>query len=117
MANTVAWPTDAEVLANCQIVRAAVEAFAAANGGVYPASSADATPGGDTVYDLLPDRSLLINPYTEYRTEPAVFGGSAANPGETGYCVVVIDHENAGYVITGVGRCAGDVIVTICNIP
>jgi len=117
MANTVAWPNDAKVLANCQILRAAVEAFAAANGGVYPAAAADATPGGDTVYDLLPDGSLLINPYTGVPTEPAIFGGSAATPGQTGYCVVVIDHENVGYVITGVGRCAGDVIVTICNIP
>ncbi|MBU8922682.1 MAG: hypothetical protein KOO63_12760 [Bacteroidales bacterium] len=108
---------DAEVIANCHIIRFAAEAFAAENGGVYPASAADMTPGGNRLTDFLSGGMLLVNPYTSRRTEPSVWGGSACNPGESGYQAAVIDGINAGYCITGVGEWLGTTIVTLVYFP
>ncbi len=108
---------EAQVIANCLTVQAATEEFAFMNRGVYPAASADCTPKGDNLYDLLPGDCPLINPLNMYPTEPSVWGGSPCNPGETGiqavmggYCI------NVGYTIRGTGEEPGVIIATMTNI-
>lgn len=103
-----------QVLENCLLVQASVERFAAENGGRYPYNTADATPAGDTLIDLLPGGMLLENPFHHHRTEPV--DGAAAVPGQTGYMCAVNSQGNAtGYLITGYGL-KGE-IVQICKDP
>ena len=94
-----------QVLENCRIVQAAVEEFAARNGGTYPGNSADVTPDGYTLVDFLPDGRLLENPYREVQSEPIT--------GQTGYLPVICGDQVRGYSITGVGRTPGQNIVWI----
>ena len=89
---------DDSVVANCYLVRDAVEAFAAANGGEYPVVIwYEETPDGRTTLDFLPGGELLVNPFTGLRTEPTP--ATAANIGQTGYMSVRPDH----YIINGIG--------------
>ena len=99
---------------NCFAVMRAAEAFASENGGLYPqTTSAEKTPLGHTLIDLLPEGMRLENPYHLCRTEP--IDGAAAVHGETGYMVCVNgEHQPAGYVITGVGD-TYDFIIQICH--
>jgi hypothetical protein len=110
-------PREAKVIANCHIIRTAAEAFAAENGGVFPATAADATPGGNHLIDFLSGGMLLVNPYTSLRTEPSLWGACACMPGEIGYSVVNIGGINVGYCITGVGGCVATIIVTLTKYP
>ena len=105
----------ARVLENCRIVQAAVERFAAENGGLYPNSLADETPAGNTVIDLLPDGRLLNNPVWEVPTEPV--SGAAASQGQTGYVSNICDGQAKGYTITGVGAGYYNIVVItrLCN--
>jgi hypothetical protein len=102
---------EAVVEAHCQLVQKAAEAFAADNGGQYPSdTSVDAIPSGDTLIDLLPDGTLLENPFTLAATEPA--NGAAATPGQVGYVVITgPGGSRDGYVITGWGK--SDTIVVL----
>jgi hypothetical protein len=54
---------------------------------------------------------LLLNPYLGARTEP-VFG-AAVTPGQTGYLPVSRGGVHTGFLITGVGHCAGDEMISI----
>ena len=91
-----------KILENCLTVQAAVEEFAAANGGYYPNSLAARTPAGDTVIDLFPEGMLLMNPVYFCRCEPV--DGAAAVPGQAGYmCAVNREGKVTGYLITGYG--------------
>ncbi len=91
-----------KVLENCLIVQAAVEEFAAANGGYYPYDSAQRTPAGDTFIDLLPEGMLLENPVYLCRIEPV--NGAACVPGQTGYVYAVnTEGKVTGYLINGYG--------------
>ena len=94
------------VISNCLIVMAAVEEFASQNRGVYPDDiNRDTTPAGDTVIDFLPEHVLLINPFTTLPTEPQ--NGWVNTPGETGYVANYAIGVTNGYIVMGVGRCAG----------
>jgi type IV pilus assembly protein PilA len=104
---------EASVKSNCHTVQLASEDFAVQNDGVYAADvDADATPGGDTITDMLPQGLNLQNPFTKAATEPV--NGAAANPGETGY-VPIVDAAgtNVGYTITGFGKTA--TIITLSS--
>jgi hypothetical protein len=102
-------PGEAIVLSHCRTVQLAVERWAVLNGGLYPSDvDCHATPGGQTVVDLLPGRSYLVNPFTRAATEPV--NGHAANAGEIGYVPNTWNGENGGYAITGTGREAGATI-------
>jgi hypothetical protein len=92
------------VIDNCLTVIAAVEAFAADNGGVYPYNGTTKTPAGQTVGDYLPEGLLLVNPYTGVRTEPQ-WVGAPANPGQTAYQFVDQDGDGTPdhYLVGGVG--------------
>ncbi len=91
------------VKSNCHTVQLAAEDFAVQNEGVYAANvDMDTTPGGTTILDLLPGGARLLNPFTKAATEPV--NAAAANPGETGYQVLVQGGINVGYTITGFGE-------------
>ncbi len=104
---------EAIVRANCLTVQMAAEEFALSNRGFYPMDvGADATYMGMTLTDLLPDGSLLENPFTLCCTEPS----GAGSQGETGYEPVRECGSPAGYEIAGVGREAGKQIIKITDI-
>jgi hypothetical protein len=109
--NTAPWEKENMVRANCYQVRQAVELFAVLNAGIYPASLANVTPYGDTVIDLLPDGTRLVNPFTGLATEPV--DGAAATLGQTGYVPVQQGGIPVGYTITGVGSSVGVTTVVL----
>jgi len=88
---------------NCWWVMTAAEAFAAENGGVYPTTSGDVNQAGKTLILYLPQRQLMVNPFTLASSEPVT--GAAADFGSTGYLSIDLDGDgtNDGYVITGIG--------------
>jgi prepilin-type N-terminal cleavage/methylation domain-containing protein len=103
---------EASVTSTCHTVQLAAEDFAVQNDGNYAANLADATPTGASIIDLLPGGGVLIeNPFTRAATEPV--NGIAANPGETGYQVLVQVGMNVGYTITGFGQMAQ--VITLTN--
>jgi len=107
--------TDAQVVANCLTVQAALEEFAFYNWTLYPYDELDATYTGESIQDLLP-RYLLENPVTLYSTEPSAWERSAIVPGETGVEFVHAHGLPVGYTISGVGEELGVNITTITNI-
>jgi hypothetical protein len=104
---------EAAVEANCQILQAAVEEFAAQNRRGYPVHVLeDTTDTGLTAIDLLPDGKRLVNPFTGEPTEPV--DRHAAYPGEVGYEEYGWGGYYAGYTITGCGW--DSVIVALTNL-
>jgi len=102
---------DSLVVRNCRFVQKAAERFAMENNGEYPMGMWDQTTLGHQVADFLPDRVLLMNPYTSAATEPR--DCPAACPGEIGYLSVEDQHGRPeGYVINGCGSCF-ETIITI----
>lgn len=99
------------VIESCLDLQKAVELWHD-EAGYYPCNSIDADPSGKTVVDYLPGGILLVNAMHMLRTEPAVWGGSAAQPGEIGYVCVWAEGQTIGYVITGCGTEAGEIICT-----
>ena len=94
-------PEEAQVIANCEAVRDAAEAFAAENGGRYPNSvDLDQSLAGNTLLDLLPGSTHLVNPFTGDATEP-VDGTDSGRRGETSYAPL---SSGTGYVVTGYGN-------------
>jgi prepilin-type N-terminal cleavage/methylation domain-containing protein len=110
----VANAKEAAVKSNCRTTQLAAEDFAVQNDAEYPASSADTTPFGDTLIDMLPRRQRLINPFSKARTEPV--DGAPAIAGSTGYQALVGGLGlTTGYTITGFGRDA--VVITVISGP
>ena len=89
------------VIANCYIVQAAADAYAAENNGVYPTHISDDLPDGRTLIDFLPDAEGLVNPYTGVVSEPT--NGSASQAGSTGYAPRSSIGTH-GYQIEGMGH-------------
>jgi len=107
---------DDSVLANCELVRAAAEAFALDNGGMYPETKWTAGSNGKYLIDYLPGGMPLRNPYAGDFHEPV--DGESWVEGETGYLSV---HDDAGdptgYIVTGTGAQGGRWIYRYENIP
>jgi prepilin-type N-terminal cleavage/methylation domain-containing protein len=105
---------EAAVKGNCHTVQLSAEDFAVQNDGIYADDTdTDATAGGSTILQLLPNSALLKNPFTKVATEP-LSAGAAANPGETGYQPFVgAAGTNDGYTITGFGLTT--TVLTISN--
>jgi hypothetical protein len=91
---------DDSVIANCYLLRDALDAYAAANGGLVPGSNLDELPDGRTLYDFLPGGLRLLNPYSGVRTDP--IDAPARSPGETGWRVSG-PLPLPGYIINGIG--------------
>ena len=112
--NMQARAKEASTKSNCHTTQLAAEDFAVQNDGVYAANvDVDATPAGQTITNMLPGGALLENPFTKVATEPV--NAAAANPGESGYVPIVQNAVNVGYTITGCGKEAGTVIITLSS--
>ena len=112
--NMQARAKEAAVKSNCHTTQLAAEDFAVQNDGVYAADvDVDPTPSGQTITDMLPGGALLENPFTKAATEPV--NAAAANPGESGYVPIAQNGVNVGYTITGCGKEAGTVIITLSS--
>jgi prepilin-type N-terminal cleavage/methylation domain-containing protein len=110
----VARSKEAAVRSNCHTVQLAAEDFAVQNDGVYAADvGVDATPSGQTITTMLPGGVLLENPFTKAATEPV--DGVAAGAGETAYTPIIQNLVNVGYSITGVGKEAATIIITLSS--
>jgi prepilin-type N-terminal cleavage/methylation domain-containing protein len=106
---------EASCKSNCHTLQLAAEDFAVQNLGVYAADgTTPLVPSGDTIITLLPGAALLENSFTKLPTEPAVWGGAAAAPGQIGYNPIVINGVNVGYNITG-GDENGHVMITLSS--
>jgi prepilin-type N-terminal cleavage/methylation domain-containing protein len=96
---------EAGVKTNGHTVQLAAEDFAVKNDAVYPADLSSTTLTGETLVDMLPQNSLLKNPFTGAASVP--IDGAAGASGETGYEPVVDGTGvNVGYIITGYGKAA-----------
>ena len=112
--NMQARAKEASVKSNCHTVQLAAEDFAVQNDGVYAANiGVDAAPNGDSISDMLPGGVLLENPFTKAATEPVDV--TAATAGQTGYVPVVVALVNVGYTITGCGKDAGFLVITLTS--
>ena len=78
------------------VVQMAAEDFASSHEGIYSDLAADLTP-------LLPRGQLVVNSFTDLRTEPQ-FGVAAATPGQVGIVGLVRAGAVIGYTITGWGK-------------
>lgn len=103
---------EASVIANCHILKEALEAFMEDNDGGRPEDvCGDTNRVGLTLIDYLPDGQFLENPFTGERTEPV--DTIATEPGQTGFYSI---HEWATpgfYYINGFGE--RHVIVELSN--
>jgi hypothetical protein len=79
---------------NAYKLERAVWKYAADNGGVVPATLGDRNLAGKTLFDYLPGKRYLINPFTRVRSEPGY--GLAAFPGEVSYLEII---DSMGYLI------------------
>jgi len=88
--------------ASTNLLAAALEQFAAEM-GVYPASTGDETPLGNTVIDFLPGGRLLVNPIGDVRDSPV--DGTASEAGQIGYMPNERDGDGTvdGYLMEVVG--------------
>ncbi|HXV12604.1 MAG TPA: hypothetical protein VEC56_00230 [Candidatus Krumholzibacteria bacterium] len=76
-------PTTEElIIADCYVVRDALEAFAAENGGDYPRQSNEPSDAGNLLVTFLPGGTRLTNRYTGLATAPTF--GNPQWPGEIG---------------------------------
>ena len=112
--NMQARAKEASVKSNCHTVQLAAEDFAVQNNGVYAANiGVDPAPNGDAIVDMLPGGVLLENPFTKLVSEPV--DATAATSGQTGYLPVVVNAVNIGYTITGCGKDAGTLVITLTS--
>lgn len=80
----------------------AAKAYAQDNDGWFPAGVSVRNAAGRNLIDYLPTGRLLVNAFTEARTEPSE--GAAAYQGQVGYLAI---HDNdgypVGYVVSAIG--------------
>jgi prepilin-type N-terminal cleavage/methylation domain-containing protein len=98
---------EARVKSVAHTVQLAAEDFAVRNDGVYSDAGADLQP-------LFPGAALLDNPFTGAASEPQ-FGAAANATGTVGILAIQQGGVNVGYTITGVGKTAGPVILTLTS--
>ena len=111
--NMQARAKEAAVKSNCHTVQLAAEDFAVQNDGVYADDVGIHMVNGQTITAMLPGGILLENPFTKVASEPV--SQTAALAGETGYVPIVQNLVNVGYTITGVGKEAPNVIITLSS--
>ena len=108
---------DELVIANCEIVRDALEAYASENDGEYPVTDSDRNLADKGLRDYLPGGQQLANPYTGTATEPT-YGALGVQAGSTGYIARSDSQDRlTGYRINGIGEVAGEDIVRIDKAP
>jgi type II secretion system protein G len=87
---------EASVKSNAHTLHLAMEDYAVSHDGIHSDAQADVLP-------FLPNQVLLTNPFTKVAAEPQ-WGNAAANPGEVGVQVVMVDGFWTAYTITGWGK-------------
>ncbi len=106
---------DDSVIANCYRVQQAAEEWARLSCGIYPVNLGDPSPCcGNSLIDLLPGGTFLMNPFTGARDEPV--DGYPCIVGQTGYVGVSSGAENIGYMIIGLGRDPGEYLIVLTNV-
>ena len=98
---------EARVKSVAHTVQLAAEDYAVRNDGIYSDAGADIQP-------LFPGGLLLDNPFTAAATEPQ-FAAAANATGTCGILAIAQAGVNVGYTITGVGKVAGQIILTLSS--
>ena len=88
-----------QIITNCYLVQAAVEAWAATNDGVYPNHTGARNPLGRTLFYFLPGGGVLRNPITLACDSP--IDGAACVSGMVGYRRLDLNGDGIadGYII------------------
>ncbi len=98
---------EAKVKGAAHTVQLAAEDFAVRNDGIYSDAAAD-------LQALLPGGNLLDNAFTGQPTEPQ-FAGAAGTAGQVGIVAIAQGGVNVGYTITGCGKTAGQLVLTLVS--
>ena len=99
LANMSGRAKEASVKGNMYNIQLAFEDFNVLTDGIYPTAAADATPGGDTVIDLMNGGAFPTNPFTGAATPFSWNAAAAASPGAIGATTATTSQ----YVIQGRG--------------
>lgn len=91
---------EAGVKGNMHMIQLGFEDFSVLTDGIYPTAAADATPGGDTLTDLLPGAAYPDNPFTGLATAFAWGAAPAGASGAIGASTATV----LTYVIEGRGE-------------
>jgi len=87
---------EASVKSSAHTLHLAMEDYAVGHDGIHSDVQADVLP-------FLPNGALLTNSFTRAASEPQ-WGVMAANPGEIGVQVIMVDGFWTSYTITGWGK-------------
>lgn len=98
---------EAKVKSVAHTVQLAAEDYSVRNDGIYSDAAGDLTP-------LFPGGALLENAFTGALTEPQ-FAAAANATGTVGIQAIAQGGVNVGYTITGVGKTAGQTIITLTS--
>ena len=101
--NPPAPTTDELIIADCYVVRDAMEAFAAENNGLYPQGLNDQSDTGHAFLSFLPNDARIVNRFTDLATLP-VYIGYPQWPGEIGIMLFPEWSNPVGYRVVGRGR-------------
>ncbi len=103
---------EAGVKGNLHTIQLGFEDFSVMSNGIYPVLATSATPGGDTLEDLMPGGAFPTNPFSGAATPFAWGAGAAASAGACAATTVATD----SYVIEGRGADpAAPYILTLSN--
>lgn len=98
---------EAKVKGAAHTVQLAAEDFAVRNDGIYSDAAGDLQP-------LLPGGNLLDNAFTGVASEPQ-FAAAAGTAGQVGIVAIAQGGVNVGYTITGCGKTAGQLVLTLVS--
>ncbi len=87
----------------------AVREYARDNDGIFPGNLDGPNMAGKTLLDYLPSGQMLINAFTNTRTEPSSY--FADYSGAIGYNVYVAETVNVGYVISAMGIDSDEILI------
>ena len=96
-------PTTEElIIADCYVVRDALETFAAENGGVYPRGLNEISDAGHSFMSFLPGGTRMMNRHTGLSTAPVFYHPQW--PGEVGVHLLPSGPTPVGFRVVGLGR-------------
>lgn len=112
MLSMVARSREASVKGNLYNIQLAFEDFSVQTDGIYPVLATSATPGGDTLEDLLPGGAFPINPFDNV---PTLFAWGSPAAASAGACAATTATVST-YIIEARGLdAAAPYILTLSN--
>ena len=87
----------------------AVQDYARDNDGIFPGDLDGPNIAGKSLLEYLPSGRMLINAFTNIRTEPS--SDFADYSGAIGYNVYIAGSINVGYVISAMGRDSDEILI------